>query len=64
MNNKDDMLEQAKKDPRAAQLISKLSPEDAARLRSVLSSPESIRKILSTDKARKLMRSLGVNTDK
>ena len=64
MNSEHDIFEQAKQDPRTAQLISKLSRSDAERLRSVLSSPESIKQILSTDRAQQLLRSLGIGTDK
>ena len=60
MNKENDLFEQAKHDPRTAQLVSKLSPSDAERLRSVLSSPESIKQILSTDKARQILGSLGL----
>ena len=50
-----DALKQAKGNPEAAKLIEKLSPEDRKRLEETLSSPDSIKKLLSTPQARQLL---------
>ena len=45
-------------DPRAAGLLSRLSPEDIGRLRQILGDPEQLSRLLSSPQAQKLLSSL------